>query len=56
MWIAKFALLRPYTFVVLARLILLVGVFTTLRIPIDIFHNMNIPLVAAIWSHRIVAG
>jgi multidrug efflux pump subunit AcrB len=51
MWIAKIALQRPYTFVVLALLILLLGVFTTLRIPIDIFPSINIPVVAAIWSY-----
>jgi AcrB/AcrD/AcrF family len=51
MWLAKIALQRPYTFVVLALLILLLGVFTTLRIPIDIFPNINIPVVAAIWSY-----
>jgi multidrug efflux pump subunit AcrB len=51
MWLAKIALQRPYTFVVLAVLILLLGVFTTLRIPIDIFPNINIPVVAAIWSY-----
>src|SRR3979411_2200752 len=51
MWLAKIALQRPYTFVVLALLILLLGVFTTLRIPIDIFPSINIPVVAAIWSY-----
>src|ERR1700730_14248579 len=51
MWIAKISLQRPYTFVVLALLIALLGVFTTLRIPIDIFPNINIPVVAAIWSY-----
>src|ERR1700716_3300100 len=51
MWIARIALQRPYTFVVLALLILLLGVFTTLRIPIDIFPSINIPVVAAIWSY-----
>jgi multidrug efflux pump subunit AcrB len=49
--IVRIALERPYTFVVLALLILLLGVFTTLRIPIDIFPNINIPVVAAIWSY-----
>jgi hypothetical protein len=39
MWLAKIALQRPYTFVVLALLILLLGVFTTLRIPIDILRG-----------------
>jgi multidrug efflux pump subunit AcrB len=51
MWIAKIALHRPHTFIVLALLILLLGVFTGLRIPIDIFPNINIPVVAAIWSY-----
>ena len=51
MWIAKIALHRPYTFIVLALLILLLGVFTSVRIPIDIFPNINIPVVAAIWSY-----
>jgi len=51
MWLAKIALQRPYSFLVLALLILLLGVFTTLRIPIDIFPNINIPVVAAIWSY-----
>jgi hypothetical protein len=47
MWIAKIALQRPYTFGALA----LLGVFTTLRIPIDTFPSINIPVVAAIWSY-----
>src|SRR3979411_1615595 len=51
MWLAKIALQRPYTFVVLALLILLLGVFTTLGIPIDIFPSINIPVAAAIWSY-----
>jgi hypothetical protein len=51
MWIAKIALQRPYTFGALALLILLLGVFTTLRIPIDIFPSINIPVAAAIWSY-----
>jgi multidrug efflux pump subunit AcrB len=52
MWIARIALHRPYTFIVLAVLVLLLGVFTSLRIPIDIFPNINIPVVAAIWSYN----
>src|SRR4030088_1603055 len=51
MWIAKIALQRPYTFVVLALLILLLGVFTTFCIPIENFPSINIPVVAAIWSY-----
>ncbi|MDB6088269.1 MAG: acriflavin resistance protein [Gammaproteobacteria bacterium] len=51
MWIAKIALQRSYTFVVLALLILLLGVLTTLRIPVDIFPSINIPVVVAIWGY-----
>src|SRR3984893_14470539 len=51
MRIVQVALQRPHTFIVLALLILLLGVFTILRIPIDIFPNINIPVIAAIWSY-----
>ncbi|TLY65053.1 MAG: efflux RND transporter permease subunit [Gammaproteobacteria bacterium] len=51
MKIVQVALQRPHTFIVLALLILLLGVFTILRIPIDIFPNINIPVIAAIWSY-----
>jgi multidrug efflux pump subunit AcrB len=50
MWIVRVALNRPYTFVVLALLILLVGPFTILRTPTDIFPNINIPILAVIWN------
>ena len=51
MWIVKIALQRPYTFIVLAILILLMGVFAILRMARDIFPNINIPVVAAIWNY-----
>ena len=51
MWIVRLALRRPYTFIVLAMLIVLLGVFTILRTATDIFPNINIPVVAAIWSY-----
>ena len=51
MWIVKVALERPYTFIVLAILILLMGVFAILRMARDIFPNINIPVVAAIWNY-----
>jgi CzcA family heavy metal efflux pump len=51
MWIVRLALRRPYTFIVLAVLIVLLGVFTMLRTPIDIFPNINIPVVSAVWSY-----
>jgi multidrug efflux pump subunit AcrB len=51
MWIVKVALQRPYTFIVLALLIVLLGAFTILRTATDIFPNIKIPVVAAIWSY-----
>jgi CzcA family heavy metal efflux pump len=51
MWIVKLALRRPYTFLVLAILITLLGGFSILRTPTDIFPNIKIPVVAAIWNY-----
>ncbi|MBV8784234.1 MAG: efflux RND transporter permease subunit [Gammaproteobacteria bacterium] len=51
MWIVKLALRRPYTFLVLAILITLLGVFATLRTPTDIFPEIRIPVVAQIWKY-----
>lgn len=51
MWIVKVALQRPYTFIVLAILILLLGVSAIVRTATDIFPNIKIPVVAVIWSY-----
>src|ERR1700674_5990553 len=51
MWIVRLALRRPYTFIVLAVLIVLLVTFTILRTPTDIFPSINIPVVATIWSY-----
>ena len=51
MWIVRVALNRPYTFVVLALLILLVSPIVILRTPTDIFPNINIPVISAIWTY-----
>jgi CzcA family heavy metal efflux pump len=51
MWIVKVALQRPYTFIVLAILILLMGLFAIVRTATDIFPNIKIPVVAAIWNY-----
>ena len=51
MWIVRVALNRPYTFVVLALAILLVGPLAILRTPVDIFPNINIPVVGVVWSY-----
>jgi multidrug efflux pump subunit AcrB len=51
MWIVKLALRRPYTFVVGAMLILVLGVITILRMPVDIFPFIDIPVVSVVWSY-----
>ena len=51
MWIVRVALNRPYTFVVLALLILLVSPLVILRTPTDIFPNIAIPVVSLIWNY-----
>ena len=50
MWIVRVALSRPYTFIVLALLILLVSPIVILRTPTDIFPNINIPVISVIWT------
>jgi multidrug efflux pump subunit AcrB len=45
------ALRRPYTFVVLALLILIVGPLAALRTPTDIFPDIRIPVIAVIWQY-----
>ena len=51
MWIVKIALNRPYTFIVLALLILLLSPVVILRTPTDIFPNINIPVVSVVFSY-----
>ena len=51
MWIVKLALNRPYTFIVLALLILLMSPVVILRTPTDIFPNINIPVVSIGWTY-----
>jgi CzcA family heavy metal efflux pump len=51
MWIVKVALDRPYTFVVLALLIVLLSPVVILRTPTDIFPNINIPVVSIGWTY-----
>src|SRR5229473_889306 len=52
MWIVRLALRRPYTFVVLAILILIMGTLAIFRTPTDIFPDINIPVVSIIWSYN----
>ncbi len=50
MWIIRVALDRPYTFIVLALLILIASPLVILRTPTDIFPNINIPVIAVAWQ------
>jgi multidrug efflux pump subunit AcrB len=49
--IVRTALRRPYTFIVLALLIMIVGPLTALRTPTDIFPNIRIPVIAVVWQY-----
>ena len=51
MWIVRLALNRPYTFIVLALLILLLAPAMILRTPTDIFPNINIPVISVAWIY-----
>jgi multidrug efflux pump subunit AcrB len=51
MWIVKIALDRPYTFIILALLILILSPVVILRTPTDIFPNIDIPVVAVAWQY-----
>src|SRR2546422_8101168 len=50
MWIVRVALNRPYTFIVLALLILIISPVVIVRTPTDIFPNINIPVIAVAWQ------
>ncbi len=51
MWIVRLALRRPYTFVVVALLLLILGPLVILNTPTDIFPNIDIPVVSIIWKY-----
>ena len=51
MWIVKLALKRPYTFVVAAILILIGGLVSIKNTPVDIFPDINIPVISVIWTY-----
>src|SRR5207245_11417762 len=50
MWIVRVALQRPYTFAVVALLILLASPVIILRTPTDIFPSIDIPVIAVAWQ------
>jgi len=51
MWIVRFALQRPYTFVIVAVLIAIFGGAAIVTTPTDILPDINIPIVSVIWSY-----
>src|SRR5208282_3735081 len=50
MWIVALALRRPYTFVVMALVIILLLPLAILRTPVDIFPDINIPVISVVWN------
>ena len=52
MWIVRLALRRPYTFAVVALLLMVLGPLAILNMPVDIFPNINIPVVTMIWNYQ----
>ncbi|HKO48154.1 MAG TPA: efflux RND transporter permease subunit, partial [Polyangiaceae bacterium] len=51
MWLVRVALQRPYTFIVMSMLIVIMGVFTIRRMPTDIFPDIDIPVISVIWNY-----
>ena len=52
MWIVRLALRRPYTFVVGALLVVILGVLSILRTPTDVFPPIDIPVISLIWQYN----
>src|SRR5271168_4549940 len=51
MWIVRLALSRPYTFVVMSLVIILLTPLVLLRTPTDIFPNIDIPVISLVWTY-----
>src|SRR6516165_1829702 len=51
MWIVRLALSRPYTFIVMALVVILVTPVVLMRTPTDIFPEINIPVIAQVWTY-----
>jgi len=51
MWIVRLALRRPYTFIVASILILILGVVSIVRTPVDIFPSIDIPVITVVWQY-----
>jgi len=51
MWIVRLALRRPYTFAVVALLLMILGPLAIVNMPVDIFPSINIPVVSMLWNY-----
>lgn len=51
MWLVRIALQRPYTFIVMAMLIVIIGVVSLARMPTDIFPDIDIPVITVVWNY-----
>ena len=51
MWLVRLALKRPYTFVVMSMLIVILGVLSILRMPTDIFPDIDIPVISVVFNY-----
>src|SRR6201992_3455232 len=56
MWIVRLALRRPYTFAVFALLLLIIGPLSILNTPVDIFPNIDIPVVSIVWQYQALSA
>src|ERR1700680_83307 len=52
MWIVRLALRRPYTFVVMAVLVAILGGAAIVSMPVDIFPYIDIPIVSVLWVYQ----
>jgi multidrug efflux pump subunit AcrB len=52
MWIVRTALEKPYTFIVMAILILLTTPLAVMRTPVDVLPEINIPVISVIWNYN----
>jgi multidrug efflux pump subunit AcrB len=51
MWLVRIALQRPYTFIVMSMLIVIIGVVSLTRMPTDIFPDIDIPVITVVWNY-----
>ncbi len=51
MWLVRVALQRPYTFIVMSLLIVIIGVLSIVKMPTDIFPSVDIPVISVVWNY-----